>query len=198
MRSLKISLIAVMLVLAGCSSSAINVGSLVLPTSNKTIDVVQHRSDVKALDCTTLTVLQTYDASGVLIDAKSAQGRALHCDAAVAVIDAGAAIGAANQIRRGLAASASEINNVNAQAQGQEQGQFQSQLQGQGQSSTNVNTNVNSNRNSNKNTNSNSNTNSTKVKVPEATTNEGHGHGNNGYGNGGHDGSPNGKPDRDR
>lgn len=116
-----ISLIAVLV--TGCSSSTVNVGSLVLPTSGRKIDVVQHRSDVKTLDCTTLTVLQTYDASGVLIDAKSAQGRALHCDAAVAVIDAGATVGAANQIRRGLAASASTISNSNEQVQGQEQGQ---------------------------------------------------------------------------
>ena len=90
--------IALPLLLAGCSASSDLVGSVVLPTSNKTIDVVQHRSSVKFLDCGTLVVLQTYSAEGALIDSKEARGNALHCDAITAGIQAGGMVGALSLI----------------------------------------------------------------------------------------------------
>jgi hypothetical protein len=131
-----------MLTLFGCAASTDNVGTLTLPTSGKQIDVVQHRSSSKD-GCTELVVLQTYSASGGLIDSQAGRGTALPCQLLGATIEAGAHVGAAAIIADGAsraakaAASASNslsigIDNVNGQSQGQVQGQ--AQLQGQKQS----------------------------------------------------------------
>src|SRR5690348_3800351 len=104
---------ALPLLLAGCSASSDLVGSVVLPTSNKTIDVVQHRSSVKFLDCSTMVVLQTYSADGALIDSKEARGSALHCDVITAGIQAGGMVGAASVLRP----AHTDINNSNEQSQ---------------------------------------------------------------------------------
>lgn len=143
---------------AGCSASTTNVGSLVLPTSNKTIDVVQHRSDSK--ECAVGWVIQTYDASGALVDAKSGQGNALHCQLLNATIEAGGRVGAGAV----QGAASTVIRNVNQQAQGQ--------LQGQSQTSVNVNSNTNTNTNT----------------AQGGAGGQG-GHGNNGGGNGDNDGT---------
>ncbi len=162
-----ISLIAALFLVVGCAAQTSNVNTLVLPTSNKKIDVVQHRSSVEVGDCGTLTVLQTYSEAGALIDSKEARGQALHCDLLTAGIIAGGNVGAAAVLR----APRTNIENSN------EQSQVQVQAQQQSQKATNVNVN------SNKNTN----TSSSKSKG-----------GNNGIGNGGDDGSPNGKSDNGR
>lgn len=164
--SLKGLLVIGLLFLVGCSSSTTNVGSLVLPTSNRTIDVVQHRSD--SHECVVGVVIQTYSSEGQLIDSKSAHGTALHCRIIETGIEAGSRVGSAAIIARGMVNAAKatkpdtiDITNVNAQAQGQGQGQLQGQLQGQsqgqlqGQSSDNINVNSNSNHNTNANLNSN-------------------------------------------
>jgi hypothetical protein len=137
------------LLISGCAASTGVVGTTILPTSNKSIDVVIHRSDIKFLDCSTLAVIQTYGQEGKLIDAKSAQGRALHCEAIQAGIQAAGTVGAGAFIGSGIARGGTKINNNNEQGQGQYQGQGQIQ----GQSNTNVNktdvdvTNVNVNSN---------------------------------------------------
>jgi hypothetical protein len=127
------SLLVAIVMFAGCSAYNTEPKSVVLPSSNRSIDLVQHRSDVRFTDCGTLTVLQTYDNAGKLIDSKEARGSALHCVIIPAVIEAGGRVGA------GFASQAAStvIRNVNQQAQGQ--------LQGQSQTSINANTNVNSN-----------------------------------------------------
>lgn len=165
--------LGIALLLVGCSASSNLIQSTTLPTSGRVIDVVLHRSDVKFADCGTLIVMQTYDAKGDLIDSKDARGHALHCDVTVAVISAGATVGAANQIRRGIAAGADMVTNNNSN----ESSQAQAQAQGQIQESV--------------------------LKVKDITGhNGGHSGGqkggNNGKGNGGNDGSPNGKSDEGR
>jgi len=137
----KLAWVIGVVILAGCAASTGNVGSLVLPTSGRTIDVVQHRSDNK--ECVTAVVLQTYDATGRLIDSKSAQGNASWCQVLDAGIQAGGIVGAASVLRP----SKTNVNNSNEQSQGQ--GQVQVQGQKQSSSNTNTNTNVNGNTNSN-------------------------------------------------
>jgi uncharacterized membrane protein YgcG len=123
MRKLNIATLA--LLLAGCGSYTAKPESFVLPTSNKSIDVVLHRSDVRLMDCSTLTVIQTYDATAKLIDAQAARGSALHCVVIPSLIEAGGRVGA-GAIQ---GAASTVIRNVNQQAQGQ----IQSQSQGQSQ-----------------------------------------------------------------
>lgn len=137
----------VLAAIVGCSASTTNVGTLVLPTSNRTIDVVQHRSDSKG--CAELVVLQTYSQVGTLIDSKEGRGQSLPCLLTGAIIESGSRVGSAALIANGLVNAAKatrpdsvNIDNANTQAQGQGQGQLQGQ--GQYQGSTNVNQNSNS------------------------------------------------------
>ena len=159
-----------LVILAGCAAS-VDLQKIKLE-SGRVYEVAKTRSGVEFADCGTQLVSYLFDEKGALVDSKSERGHALHCDLSVAIIDAGAAVGAANQIRRGFAAGRDSVTNSfsNSQSQGQGQGQ------GQAQQST--------------------------IKVKDITNNgggsEGKGHGNNGKGNGGHDGSPNGKQDGDR
>ena len=181
-----------LLIMAGCSAYS-SVNSVVLPTSNAKIDVVLHRSDIRFLDCGTLTVIQTYDVTAKLIDSKEARGSALHCEVLQAGIQSGGMIGAAAVLRP----ARTKINNSNEQSQGQAQGQGQSQ--GQKQTSANWNTNTNSNSNSNTNGNTNSNTNIANGGAGGAGGSGGNGgnggaggqggQGNNGGGNGSDDGT---------
>ena len=151
MRSLVLIAIGLLLLMmAGCSAYSES-HSVVLPTSNMKIDVVLHRSDVRFLDCGTLTVIQTYNGDAKLIDSKEARGSALHCGVLEAGIQAGGMVGAAAVLRP----ARTKINNSNEQSQGQ--GQAQGQLQGQKQGTYNAITNTNSNTNSNANANSNTN-----------------------------------------
>lgn len=153
--------ISAVLLLVGCSAYSSKPTTTVLPTSNRSIDVVLHRSDVRFTDCGTLTVLQTYSAVGELIDAKEARGQALHCAVLPALIDAGGRVGAASVVRPAITKISNSVN----QAQGQ--GQAQGQIQGQGQGTTVVLPE------------------STQVNDDS----HGHGHGNNGQGNGNGDGT---------
>jgi hypothetical protein len=111
------------MLLAGCSEYTSKPTSFTLPTSNKNIDVVLHRSDVRFTDCGTLTVIQTYDGDAKLIDAQSGRGVALHCNVIQAGIEAGGRIGAAAVVRPAL----TKVNNAvnNSQSQGQTQTQSQ-------------------------------------------------------------------------
>lgn len=93
-----LGLVAVLL-LAGCAEYSSKPSTFTLPTSNRSIDVVLHRSDVRFLDCGTLTVIQTYDASAKLIDAQAARGQALHCGVIQSTIEAGGRVGAAAVVR---------------------------------------------------------------------------------------------------
>jgi hypothetical protein len=131
MRSRIGSLLVATALFAGCGAYNTEPKSLLLPTSNRKIDLVQHRSDVRLTDCGTLTVLQTYDNFGKLIDSKEAKGSALHCVVIPALIEAGGDVGA------GFVGRAVNVLS-NAQSQGQKQGQAQGQYQGQGQSTTNT------------------------------------------------------------
>lgn len=161
----RVAMLSAAALIAGCASYTDRLnekGTYTLPTSNTNIDVVLHRSDVRLMDCGTLTVIQTYSSVGQLIDSKEARGSALHCTVIPALIDAGSSVGSAYVGRTRMTVS---------QAQGQ--------AQEQGQASFSENNNFNYNRNSNKNKNSNSNSNSSKSG----------GHGNNGGGNGDNDGT---------
>lgn len=163
----RVAMLSAAALIAGCASYTDRLnekGTYTLPTSNTNIDVVLHRSDVRLMDCGTLTVIQTYSSVGQLIDSKEARGSALHCTVIPALIDAGSSVGSAYVGRTRMSVS-------NSQAQGQ--------AQEQGQASFSENNNFNYNRNSNKNKNSNSNSNSSKSG----------GHGNNGGGNGDNDGT---------
>jgi hypothetical protein len=161
-----IGLLVAMFTLEACSAYNTEPKSIVLPTSNKSIDLVQHRSDVRLSDCGTLTVLQTYDNSGKLIDSKEARGSALHCVVIPALIEAGGDVGA------GYVGRAVNVLS-NAQSQGQSQGQAQRQ-----RSSSSSNTNTNSNTNT-----------AVGGAGGAGGSGGGHGHGNNGGGNGDDDGT---------
>jgi hypothetical protein len=150
---IKVSLVSAALLISGCAASTGVIGTTILPTSNKSIDVVLHRSDIKFLDCATLTVIQTYSSDGEMIDSAKAQGRALHCDVVQAGIQAAGVVGAGALVGKGLSDSGTSIKNNNSQGQGQYQGQGQIQ----GQSSTNVNVNKNYNELESYNVNMNQN-----------------------------------------
>lgn len=118
----RVAVLSVAALIAGCSAYNTEPKSIVLPTSNKSIDLIQHRSDVRLMDCGTLVVLQTYDATGRMIDSKDARGNAFHCAVVPALIEAGGRVGGAYVGR-------SPISISNSQAQGQQQGQIQLQHQ---------------------------------------------------------------------
>lgn len=123
----RVSVLSAMLLISGCTATAKNVGTVILPTSNKSIDVVQHRTDNKG--CTTGFVLQTYDANGQLLDSKGGYGRSLGCAVVDGVIRSGGQVGAAALIADGIRHSGDTISNSNTQSQAQ----LQSQGQAQGQ-----------------------------------------------------------------
>ena len=123
MRLKRVSVLAVTALLAGCSQYNTEPKSIVLPTSNRSIDLIQHRSDVRLMDCGTLVVLQTYDATGRMIDSKDARGNAFHCAVVPALIEAGGRVGGAYVGRSGVSVR-------------------QSQAQGQNSNNTNTNTNT--------------------------------------------------------
>ena len=123
----RVALLSAAMLIAGCSSYSGKPETTVLPTSNRSIDVVLHRSDVRLMDCSTLTVIQTYDATGKLIDAKEGRGSAFHCVIIPSLIEAGGRVGAGAV----QGAASTVIRNVNQQAQGQLQTQGQSQQQNQ-------------------------------------------------------------------
>ena len=184
-----VSVLSAAALIAGCSAYSSKPTTTILPSSNKSIDIVLHRGDVRMMDCATLAVLQTYAATGQLIDSKEARGTALHCAVIPALIDAGGRVGAATVTRPAITkittavsngisnAVSNTVSNTNAQAQGQGQSQAQLQGQSQGQSQGQTSSNVWQGGN---------------------VHNEGHSSGNNGYGNGGDDGSPNGHSDDGR
>lgn len=128
---------ALLLASSGCAEYTSQPTSFILPTSNKAIDTVLHRSDVRFLDCSTLTVIQTYDTGGKLVDAQAARGQALHCGVFQAVIEAGGRVGAAAVVRPAITrinnAVSNAVSNTNQQGQQQQQGQTQGQQQGQQQ-----------------------------------------------------------------
>jgi len=111
------------MLLAGCSSYSTKPVTTVLPSSNRSIDIVLHRGDVRVMDCATLAVLQTYNSEGGLIDSKEARGTALHCTVIPALIDAGGRVGAAAMVRPAIttirnAVSATAGANAGASATG--------------------------------------------------------------------------------
>jgi len=164
------------ILLSGCAAS-VDIQKIKLQ-SGREYEVAKTRSGVEFADCGTQLVSYLFDEKGTLLDSKSERGQALHCDVGVALIRAGGEIGAANQIRRGIAAGADSISTINNNLN--EQSQLQSQLQGQ------VSNNVNKNVNKNSNTNSNT----TKVKNIGGSSEGGSSkHGNNGKGNGSGDGT---------
>lgn len=123
--------------IAGCSSYSEKLGergTYLLPTSNKSIDVVLHRSDIRFLDCGTLTVIQTYNDIGALIDAKEARGQALHCNVIQSAIEAGGRVGAAAMTQPARTTLRNTLSNaqVQVQGQGQQQGQYQEAQGGAG------------------------------------------------------------------
>lgn len=120
----------VLVVLGGCSEYSTKPQTTILPTSNRSIDVVLHRSDVRFMDCSTGGVIQTFDSAGTLVDAKSFSGRALHCEVIQAGIQAGGMVGAASLIRPSKTNVNQENSNSNANTN------LQSQKQGQGQNQT--------------------------------------------------------------
>lgn len=165
----KIAVIPAVLI-AGCAQYSNQPTSFTLPTSNKSIDIVLHRSDVRFSDCGTLTVLQTYDASAKLIDSKEARGQAFHCTLIPALIEAGGRVGAGAV----TGAARTTINNLNQQAQGQLQGQSQGQSQEQRARGGNAR-------------GGDSTIYPTQLIGPSEGS--GNGHGNNGKGNGNGDGT---------
>lgn len=119
----RVSVLTAAMLLAGCSSYSTKPVTTVLPSSNRSIDIVLHRGDVRVMDCATLAVLQTYNSEGGLIDSKEARGTALHCTVIPALIDAGGRVGAAAMVRPAIttirnAVSATAGANAGATATG--------------------------------------------------------------------------------
>ena len=183
-----VKLLSVALLLAGCSSYTAKPESFILPTSNTSIDVVLHRSDVRFMDCSTLTVIQTYNASAQLIDSKEARGSAFHCVILPALVEAGGRVGASAVTP---VAGGTVIKNAVSAVATQAQGQLQGQQQQQGQSSYSNNSNYNANTNANTNSNAASGgAGGGGGSGGEGGNNGGNGgHGNNGGGNGDNDGT---------
>ena len=121
-----------LLVSAGCAEYTSKPQSLVLPTSNRSIDTVLHRSDVRFLDCGTLAVIQTFDVEGRLIDAQAARGTALHCGVIQATIEAGGRVGAAAVVRPAITRVNNMLSNSNQQSQAQGQSQTNNYAEGSG------------------------------------------------------------------
>lgn len=165
-----------LLAMAGCSSYS-GVNTVQLKTSNRSIDVVLHRSDVRFSDCGTLTVLQTYSAEGTLIDSKDARGTSLLCAVVPALIEAGGRVGAAAATPAAKTTISNAVNNASnsASVAGAAASSSSSAQGGQGGNGGNGGNGGSS-----------------------EPTNHSHPHGNNGIGNGGNDGSPNGHEDSDR
>jgi hypothetical protein len=111
----KLAALIVGMMMAGCAASTKNVGTLVLPTSNKSIDVVQHRTD--SHECAVGGVIQTFDATGILIDSQRFENNAFHCQMLNAGIQAGGMVGAASVLRPSITRNHNE--NEQQQAQGQ-------------------------------------------------------------------------------
>ena len=166
----RVAMLSTAMLIAGCSSYSGKPETTVLPTSNRSIDVVLHRSDIRLLDCSTLTVIQTYDTAGRLIDAKEGRGSAFHCVVIPSLIEAGGRVGAGAV----QGAASTVIRNVNQQAQGQLQGQSQ----GQGQNAQGGNGGAGGEGGAGGNGGNGGNS--------------GNHHGNNGGGNGDEDGTNNG------
>jgi len=116
------------LLLSSCAAS-VDLQKIVLE-SGRVYEVAKTRSGVEFADCGTQLVSYLFDEKGTLVDSKSERGQALHCDVTVGLIRAGGEIGAANQIRRGIAAGADSITNINQQTQAATQSQHQSQRSG--------------------------------------------------------------------
>jgi len=135
----RVSVLSAMVLIAGCSAYSSTPTTTVLPSSNRSIDIVLHRGDVRMMDCSTLAVLQTYNSGGQLIDSKEARGTALHCTLLPALIDAGGRVGAAAIVKPAITTIRNAVSNVNTQQQGQ------GQLQWQKGTVVGVNTNTNTN-----------------------------------------------------
>jgi len=133
----RVSVLSAMVLIAGCSAYSSTPTTTVLPSSNRSIDIVLHRGDVRMMDCSTLAVLQTYNSGGQLIDSKEARGTALHCTLLPALIDAGGRVGAAAIVKPAITTIRNAVSNVNTQQQGQ--------LQWQKGTVVGVNTNTNTN-----------------------------------------------------
>lgn len=178
-KSLVVVLVTVGVLLSGCAAS---VDSVDLGNGFKRYF---SRGGVEVGDCGTQLMSDLFyvrpDKKEEYVTSHSERGHALHCDLSVAIIDAGATVGAANQIRRGLSAGGSSTSISNTQGD-----QVQSQAQGQLQQQESVNSAKASA--------------TTKVKQIGGGESGGGGskHGNNGKGNGSGDGSPNGKEDKTR
>lgn len=112
MKNFKI--LALTSLLAGCSAYTDKPTSFTLPTSNKAIDVVLHRSDVRFSDCGTLVVIQTYDEGAKMIDSQQARGNAFHCAIIPSMIEAGGRVGAAVATNPAVNNIANSVNNFNA------------------------------------------------------------------------------------
>ncbi len=95
--------------LVGCAANTKNVGSLVLPTSNKTIDVVLHQAEIRG--CLDFQVLQTYSSEGTLIDSQRGSGNTLPCVIIGAAIEAGGNVGAAAIAAKAIGKAAAAASN---------------------------------------------------------------------------------------
>ena len=124
-------LLSLLSVSMGCAEYTSKPQSFLLPTSNRSIDTVLHRSDVRFLDCSTLAVIQTFDTSGKLIDAQAARGTALHCSVIQAGIEAGGRVGAAAVVRPAITRINNTVSSAVSNTNQQQQGQGQNQQQGQ-------------------------------------------------------------------
>jgi len=179
----RVAAVSVASLLAGCSAYSSKPTTTILPTSNRSIDVVLHRGDVRLMDCATLAVLQTYSADGRLIDSKEARGSALHCTVIPALIDAGGRVGAAAAARPAV----TTIKNAVSSAVTNSNSQSQSQLQWQNGSV--VSTNTNTNTNTNTAAGGAGGTGGTGGNGGQGGNGGNGGHGNNGNGNGTDDGT---------
>jgi len=184
MKKLLVLLIISTTLLASCAAN-VDIQKIKL-AGGQEYEVAKTRSGVDFADCGTQLVSYLFDANGKFIDSKSERGQALHCDITVELFRAGGYVGGAAVIANGVqraakaAANASntlEINNANTNnAEGYYSGNYsQTGTLNQSQSQTMTGGIVNP-----------------PTIVPP------NGHGNNGFGNGGGDGSPNGKQDHNR
>lgn len=187
-----VAVTALVFLIASCASSTSNVGTLTLPSSNKVIDVVQHRSD--SHECSTLVVLQTFDSEGKLIDSQQGRGQAFHCGFTFSLIEGGSRVGSAALIADGMvrAARATAPDTITVEG-----------------SKASASANPVASSSSAATSNAAAKAASSSAASAQASQNQSSMYwdggkvikgpkGNNGKGNGGDDGSPNGKEDETR
>lgn len=182
--------------LTGCAMQ-LETKTVELPTSGRKLDYVHYRSDTNG--CSELVSRDVYDWEGRLIDTKQAVNETAGCQIPKAIISGGAVVGGAAALRPTRINEQNFVGSANSQGQEQSyEGYTESSSGSVSTGSTATATGGNAKSSSSAQGGAGGNASSSSSNPSSHVDKVKHPKGNNGYGNGGHDGSPNGKGDKDR